>query len=472
MRATARWVIIWGLQRLALVSVLAGSATIVASIVASPPAFAEAAPSVASEPELDYVVVPRDTRRSAGLARVIVLNRCRGGCAVDNKRDDARAKQSTIAKQPGVLAEFPFGDAAWNTLVQCVQRAYSQYDVTVTTEPAAPGVDHVEVLVAGSPTDIGFSGATLGISPLSEDCSPVRNVLAFAFAQAHSEANLNELCSTAVHEAGHTFGLDHALQCRDPMTYLVSCGDRLFLNIESQCGEFRRSRFCRCSDKQNSHVKLLNELGSSGRPPDVGTVELLTPTTSWDGGQITGEVTESRWIRSIELWINGFRWAKLPHQAVSEFRFASPEVSDGILDLEVRAVNDLGAVSSDRRTFVKGAPCESSASCAAPEQCQAGRCLYPAPVGLLGQSCAADADCASWECLDYAGQQRCSSVCSVGANDSECPAEYSCVATKPDGVGMCWPTEELPAAGCCAASGQPPSALALLLVLLGLRRRR
>ncbi|MEZ4363770.1 MAG: hypothetical protein R3B48_26565 [Kofleriaceae bacterium] len=438
-------------------------------------AAAEPAPPTATPDGLDYVVVPADHHRRAGLARVIFLNRCPGGCTVGNQRNDSRQNQSTIPKRPGVLSEFPFGDQEWDKLVQCVRHAYSLYDVTVTDQEPDEVTDHIEVMVAGTSLALGFEASILGISPLAEDCSPVRNVLSFAFAAAHFQGNLNELCSTVVHEAGHTFGLDHALQCRDPMTYLVACGDRLFLNIESQCGEFRKSRFCRCSDRQNSHVKLLNELGPSGLLPTPGTVEITSPAsgeTRWTGDIIAGRATDARWIRSIELWINGFRWAKLPHQIVVDFHILAPEVSDGILDLEVRAYNDLGAMSVDRRTLLKGTPCETSASCAAPERCQEGRCMYPTPVGLPGQTCTADSDCASWECQSYAGQQRCSQVCLVGANRSECAADSTCVATEPDGVGMCWPTEELPAAGCCDAGGRPPSALALLLVALGLRRRR
>lgn len=422
---------------------------------------------------VDYVVVPPDrgaSRRSAGLARVIYLNRCVGGCAVGNERNDATANQSTIAKRPGTVAEFPFNDAAWTSLMQCVHRAYEMYDVTVTdTEPVA-GVDHVEVLVAGEPTNIGFPVGTLGIAPLATDCSPLRNVLAFAFAESHRSSGIIELCATVVHEAGHAFGLDHAMQCRDPMTYLTSCGDRLFLNIESKCGEFRTTRNCRCGDTQNSHVKLLNELGPSGHLPSAGSVQ-LEALPAWDGSQLVGFVVESRWIRSIELWINGFRWKQIPHMVVSDFRFVAPPVSDGILDIEVRSVNDLGGVAVNKLTLTKGAPCQSSASCAAPEVCQEGRCMYPPPTGELGSTCTAPQDCASWECLQFAGQQRCALPCSVGLKRSECPANYTCVKTAEPAPGMCWPTEELPESGGCATSGRAPG-LILLLALLGLRRRR
>ncbi len=427
---------------------------------------------------VDYVIVPPsppDNHRAAGLTRLIYLNPCRGGCAIGTKKNDAATNQSTIPKHSGTLAEFPFGEPAWSELVRCVRRAYDLYDVTITTEEPSSRTDHVEVMVAGSPEALGFSGATLGISPLASDCSPLRNVLSFVFAEAHSSSGLADLCATVVHEAGHTFGLDHALQCRDPMTYLTACGDKLFLNIDSQCGEFRKDRYCRCGAMQNSHVKLLNELGPSGRDAPPGIVELESPTEeTWNGSQIFGEVRESRWVRSIELWINGFRWARLPHQSVPEFRFTAPEISDGIVELEVREVNDLGVVGVDRRTLLKGAPCESSSACRTPETCEQGKCVFPAPTGQLGQVCAAAQECASWECLEYAEQQRCAASCTLGSKNSDCPSDYTCVSTDENGTGMCWLTSELPEAGCCGASRQAPNGLAIGLVLGGLllRRRR
>lgn len=471
-----------------ILGALAASVTSLPRAAAAPPkkAATTSAPEAAAgraapegpEEGVDYVVVdpsPPNPHRSTGLTRLIYLNRCVGGCAIGNKRNDAFTNESTIAKKPGTLNEFPFGDPAWNSLVRCVRNAYDLYDVSITTDEPAAGTDHVEVMVAGSPAAIGFPPTTLGISPLASDCSPLRNVLSFTFAEAHSADALSELCATVVHEAGHTFGLDHALQCRDPMTYLTACGDKLFLNIDSQCGEFRKSRFCRCSDTQNSHVKLLNELGSSGRAPSPGAVQIDGPA-QWDGTVINGTVVEPRWVRSIELWINGFRWAKLGHQALTGFLFPAPEgVSDGILDVEVREVNDLGAVAVDRITYTKGAPCQTAADCRSPETCDAGRCLYPAPTGQLGQVCSEAKDCASWECLAYGGEtSRCAQSCLVGTKNNDCPAAYTCVSTDENGTGMCWPTEELPAAGCCGAAAEAPSALTLLAGLGGLllMRRR
>ncbi len=444
-------------------------------------ALAAGAPASAAPPErdLDYVIVepsPKETHRASGVARVIFLNRCRGGCTVGNKRDDPRANQSSVVRKPGTVAEFSRGDTAWNDLVTCVKTAYDLYDVTIVEEEPAAGVDHVEVLVAGFPTDLGFGLGALGISPLASDCSPLRNVMSFVFPEAHSPDNAAELCATVVHEAGHTFGLDHVLQCRDPMTYLSGCGDKLFLNVDASCGEFRHKRNCRCSDVQNPHIKLMNELGPSGRSAEVTYTEIERPLSVWDGGQIVGLVSDSRWVRYIELWINGFRWQQLPHQVVEDFRFTPPdELSDGILDIEVRGINDIGLVGVDRITLTKGEPCTSSAVCRANETCTQGRCVFPAPTRPLGEACAVDSECASWACLDYNGEPRCATSCSAGLKNDECPSDYTCVKVDEYGAGMCWPSDELPEAGCCSTSDRAPSALPILAALGGLfllRRRR
>ncbi len=423
--------------------------------------------------EVDYVVVdpsPR-ARRSTGLARVVYLNRCVGGCAVERGDNDPTRNRSEIVRRNGTLSEFAYGDVAWDSLFACVKRAYSLYDVEVTTTEPPPGTSYVEVMVAGHPTELGMSPGMLGIAPLSSDCTPQRDVIAFAFADAHRYSGINELCATAVHEAGHTFGLDHALQCRDPMTYLTACGERAFLNLDSKCGEFRLTRNCRCADTQNSHVKLLNELGPSGRPAPAGEV-VFSHLERWDGSLLTGIVFEPRWIRSIELWINGFRWARLPHSTVVEFYFPAPPVSDGVLDVEIRAVNDLGAVASNSFTVIKGAPCQSSASCGANEQCQQGRCQFQAPTGQLGQACAEDSECASWECFGYGGQRRCSAVCTPGLRDGDCPADYTCVSNAYPDPGKCWPTDELPSGGCAGSAPAPGVLMLVSLWGLAWRRRR
>jgi MYXO-CTERM domain-containing protein len=452
--------------------VLALVVVFLAALASAAPASAEGV-HAAGEREVDYVIVEPSApspHRAAGLARTIYLNRCADGCTVGDKREDPRANQSSIVKKPGTLSPFPFGDQAWTTLVGCVKNAYDLYDVAI---------DHVEVLVAGFPTDVGFGLGTLGISPLASDCSPLRNVISFVFAEMHNPDNQAELCATVVHESGHTFGLDHALQCRDPMTYLTGCGDKLFLNIESPCGEFRHKRNCRCTSTQNSHVKLMNELGPSGRKAQPSETTIERPLSVWDGGQIVGLVSDSRWVRSIELWINGFRWEKLPHQVVEDFRFLAPDgLSDGVLDIEVRGINDVGLVGTGRITLVKGAPCVDSTTCQATETCNQGRCVFPAPTRQLGEVCDEDSDCASWACLQYneGSEPRCATSCSVGLEDSECPSGYACVKTDSFGAGRCWPEDELPdEGGCCNTSGQPPSALAILVVLGGLfffRRRR
>ncbi|MBK7536746.1 MAG: hypothetical protein IPI49_15545 [Myxococcales bacterium] len=82
------------------------------------------------------------------------------------------------------------------------------------------------------------------------------------------------------------------------MTYLTACG-QAFLNIESRCGEFRKDRNCRCSDVQNPHVKLTNELGQRGAGARWHG-EPLADTPAWDGSVLTGQVDEPRWIRSIQ----------------------------------------------------------------------------------------------------------------------------------------------------------------------------
>src|SRR5689334_17305538 len=228
------------------------------------PSAASAGPSRAD----DVVIVPPQPRhRDRSGDDVLYLNRCVGGCTVTRGGNSARFDSSSIPPRTSMLSEFQFTDEIWNAVVACVRDTYAPYDVQVVTDD--PGdVDYVEVMVAGSPSEFDLDDTVLGIAPLASDCSAQTDVISFAFANVHNPSNpVLELCATVAHEAGHAYGLDHEFDCRDPMTYLTGCGQKLFLNLPTTCGEFDGPRNCKCGMVQNSHAKLTTVLGEGVLPP-------------------------------------------------------------------------------------------------------------------------------------------------------------------------------------------------------------
>src|SRR6185295_10819495 len=113
---------------------------------------------------------------------------------------------------------------------------------------------YVESVVGGSMGDVHLSnppdGGFLGISP--NICEPIDRAVNFIVSDDICQgagcdgAGLKFLCETVAQESGHSFGLEHSYDCRDPMTYLGDCGPKQFLNEDIQCGEFM-PRACKCS---------------------------------------------------------------------------------------------------------------------------------------------------------------------------------------------------------------------------------
>jgi len=88
----------------------------------------------------------------------------------------------------------------------------------------------------------------------------INNAITFLFAQAFGD-DTDELCAAAAMELAHSFGLEHAFLCEDPMTYLTGCGRKRFTDQDVPCGEYS-ARACTCGGgSTNSHRKLIAAVG-------------------------------------------------------------------------------------------------------------------------------------------------------------------------------------------------------------------
>ncbi len=433
----------------------------------------------------------------------LYLNRCTGGCIVHGgASNDARTQHSSIPSAGDyTMAEFTNdvgvagsdADADWAAVVKCVQEVYSPYAITVTdTEPA--GVSYTEAIVAGQPGDIGRPIDNLGVAPIAANCTAQDNVISFTFANHHpglGAPRILDICWTAAQESAHAFGLDHEYQftdgtstCRDPMTYRDDCGgQKFFRNARAACGE-DAVRACRCGGTQNSHAAILKVFGP-GTPittPPAITLQLVAGTVVTEGEVVIhATASAQRGVAKVELFLNGSRWAELAGvpfgskgQPEADYPLKiPPSVPNSVLDVMVRATDDLGiATDSSITTITRVAACTDAFSCLADQTCTDGKCAYPAPAGVLGASCPYAQYCQSWDCIDTDHGKVCAEECEVD-EPSSCPASFTCADTG-GGKGFC---VEVAAGGCCSIGGdgrEPWSALALagLVAGMALRRRR
>lgn len=407
--------------------------------------------------------------RAATVSNVIYLNRCRGGCRITRgERSDAIDNQSSLpTRTSSMVSEFAHGDAVWDQVLDCVAEVYLPYDVIVTDVDPSPQSHH-EAILAGTGDEIGLQADLGGIAP--KVCEPQDNLISFSFANFY-EADPRVLCELVAHESAHAFGLDHVLHCADPLSYLTACGDRFFRDHESPCGEYE-ARACMCGGaSQNPHRMLLEVFGAGSPTPAPDPVIVIPPADSqvYEGFSVYAEVSVARGIDTVELWINGTRIDERSGQLNNDvyiFETRDYPVPDGILDLEIRASDDLGSEGLARTTVIKGAPCEHAEECLSGQYCNAGRCLDLQPTGELGEPCTVDSDCRSELCLDNGYEKRCSDTC-IPENEDSCVSAgsrtFDCVESG-DG-DFCWPRPRR--SGGCSVAPSAPGGLASLSLLLG-----
>jgi hypothetical protein len=177
-------------------------------------------------------VKPEDVPHAVN-SRVIFLNRCAAGCKITFGATDSRTNKSQIGQ--GTLSAFKYGDDSWNAVVQCMKDTFSRFNVRVTDRDPGATAPHFEIMIAGTPGQIGLSGGVLGIAEYSCQqagvCTPyLPNTIVYDFSNAYDGIpnRDEEICATAAQEIAHTWTLDHVTDKTDPMTYYTYQGHRDF----------------------------------------------------------------------------------------------------------------------------------------------------------------------------------------------------------------------------------------------------
>ena len=442
-----------------------------------------------------YVAVPAEAfTSSAGevVSPIIFVNRCRGGCSFTKASlSDSISNQTIIGPlAQGTrfnLGEFAYSEQIWNETLACIRAVYQPFGVQVVTED--PGATaHHEAVLAGRSTEAGYPANTvLGVAPLdSSTCRPQNNVISFSFANDHGPSPL-DMCWTVAQESAHAFGLDHAFECSDALTYLPigQCpGAKQFRNLDSKCGEFS-ARNCICGGTtQNTYQRLIGVHGPGTVPVAAPVVDIRMPTDGATGlpagFSVFPTAIDPRGLNHLELLINGWKWAEVPGswQKTSIYTVNLPGgVPDGVMDITIRGCGDTGVCGADDITVTRGAPCNDAvADCAEGQKCEQGKCFWDPPTLAVGESCEYAQQCLSEVCANVDGADICSQNCVSGPND-RCPDGFECISPGLGQPGNCGPLAE-ESTGCCSVGNDDRGALAanlglgLVIGLIVVRRRR
>lgn len=415
--------------------------------------------------------------QSEHVSKILFLNRCANGCEITPGRNDSRYNTSTIVAGPSLVTAWRHGDQSWQELVDCVKELYAPYDVDVTDVDPGDNIFHHEAIVAGVYQDIGYETPVGGVAP--SQCFPANNVISFTFANGYGN-NPISICHTVGQETAHSYGLEHARDCSDPMTYMPTCTRQFFRDRATPCGEYQDEEQCQCGGSaQNSHRWLKTVLGESDVALVGPVVNVQTPSEGEavsNGFTVATTATHVRGIGAVELFLNGTSYgAQEAHSyetASSPYWFDTPaDLADGIIDIEIRATDDIGTETIVVRTVQKGEPCASEAACHEGQSCENGRCKYPPADGEFGDSCTSDAECASGMCPTNGEEGICSMSCFPTTTEETCPSGYECSAINAS-TGVCWPKPNEGGCGCQSTRSSGPTSLFMVLMGLAYSRRR
>jgi MYXO-CTERM domain-containing protein len=378
---------------------------------------------------------------------------------------------SIIGEVPRRIPAWSVSEANWELFMACSRRIWAPFNVIVTDQD--PGtLAHIEVIIGGAASDAGAFDAG-GMSPPT--CGIIERSIVFVFPEDLGNSPIY-LCSAAAQEIAHSFSLDHAMSCDDPMTYLEHCGTMAFRDRDAPCGE-QQERACKCDrgPTQNSYQMLLERAGVNDlEPPTVAVTSPADGAVITPQGEFLVEVTDNNEVVQVQLWADG-TYHGADDQAPWAVRAEAPGLPPGHHEIQIRVSDQSGNEALASLTVTVEAECDEATQtgCAEGESCAEGLCKL-----AMGAACDSPEECASGLCVSTGGFDRvCSQSCS-GA--SACPEGFTCQDTGASG-DKCLPGADSGGGGCgCVVGGTPDSPSETLAFLAGsglvlgalLRRRR
>jgi hypothetical protein len=367
---------------------------------------------------------------------------------------------------------------------------FSRFNVEITDVDPGPNVDHFEVMVGGTPGQIGLPSGVGGIAEYPcqapGSCQKyIPNTIAYAFAGVYGDDPI-EICATAAQEIAHTFTLDHVDDASDPMTYNPFSGMRQFKDgvpCGSDCFGGQNAFGLPCSGANGQRhvcmssgiatqddVRVLTELfGPAGaKAPTLKLKNPVNNTTTPPSFSIEVECTASDPIQEVDLQIDGRMLGTL---TAPPYTFMANALTMGPHRVSVLCATDMQAIATAAANITVGTACTDDTMCDPGYLCFNSACIAgPEADGGIGAACEGNEDCVSGLCASDGD----TSSCTMGCNftSGSCPAGFGCLDSG-GGNGVCW--AGLDDGGCCDTGGGNPGAILFGLGIFGLlivRRNR
>ena len=223
------------------------------------------------------------------------------------------SSQNVSMFQEFAMTYSPYGEGAKRAAsLQSVKTDWAKYNVVITDTRPGAGSYTMGVYTPTNP----FGGGVLGIAPLDCNDELARNIV-FAYHSVNDQFTASTQATTMSQEIAHAYGLEHVMEPNDVMNPYNAGGDPSFINqcltLDGGgggilCGQ-QHSEFCGGSG-QNSDAELSALFGQSAPDVTPPTVQITSPSEGQQFGvgadfDIVVDANDDVGIASVQLFNNG-----------------------------------------------------------------------------------------------------------------------------------------------------------------------
>jgi hypothetical protein len=199
-----------------------------------------------------------DAGNDAGPGTIVFVNWCDGNCNITQGPDSSANNTSTMVTEPETIGPLSENATVRNAALDCFENLLAPFHVTVTETDPGPA-EHIEIVAAGTPTALGYSGVSW-VAPRT--CSLDPDGIGFAFLEVWGSDSVG-MCESLGLAFGTLAGLEPSYACNEAMSYLAPCGTKQYTDADLSCGALS-AQACLCPRaSQNSYQLLLDALGSA-----------------------------------------------------------------------------------------------------------------------------------------------------------------------------------------------------------------
>lgn len=275
--------------------------------------------------------------------------------------DRGSLREVPCVQSPLTLPGLALDEQSVQSIADRVAAAMSPYGVDVRVDAALPRhLPRTTVMVGGLAEQLGLDPAVAGFACVVDCGDRWSSDLALAFVR-----DLPSIANNVLHEAAHTWGLDHVVaqdQLMYPLgaTYDATWGSGCIALSEDTTAPrclAEHERWCPAG-QQDSHAELLAAFGAAAVDLEAPHVEIVAPPTGHTlalGEPLVLElrVEDEDGDPGHRIVVPELEWERVAHHGETQLELALPP---GVFTVRVEAIDHAGNESAAAIEVVVGEP--------------------------------------------------------------------------------------------------------------------